>query len=44
MVEPGHTLSLVKQSDLLGLHRSGLYYTPAEVEDLVLMALMDKQY
>jgi putative transposase len=30
----------------LGLHRSGLYYTPAAVaeEDLVLMALMDKQY
>ena len=46
MVEPGHTLSLVKQSNLLGLHRSGLYYTPVAIdeEDLVLMALLDKQY
>lgn len=41
-----HPLSLVSQCNLLGLHRSGLYYQPVEVdsEDLVLMALLDKQY
>ncbi len=41
MVEHGHELSLVRQSALLGLHRSGLYYRAAEAadEDLVLMAL-----
>ncbi len=46
MVEPGHALSLVSQSALLGLHRSGLYYRPVAVdeEDLALMALLDKQY
>lgn len=46
MVEPGHTLSLVSQTVLLGLHRSGLYYHPVAVneEDLVLMHLLDKQY
>ncbi len=46
MVEPGHALSLVSQSALLGLHRSGLYYRPVTVdeEDLTLMALLDRQY
>jgi putative transposase len=46
MVEPGHSLSVVSQTTLLGLHRSGLYYSPAAVneEDLALMALLDKQY
>jgi putative transposase len=46
MVEPGHALSLVSQTVLLGLHRSGLYYSPVAVneEDLALMALLDKQY
>ncbi len=46
MVEHMHPLSLVSQCNLLGLHRSGLYYQPVEVgsEDLVLMALLDKQY
>ena len=46
MVEPGHASSLVSQTALLGLHRSGLYYCPVAVdkEDLVLMALLDKQY
>ena len=46
MVEPGHALSLVSQTALLGLHRSGLYYRRAAVdeEDLVLMSLLDKQY
>lgn len=46
MVEAGHPLSIVSQSALLGLHRSGLYYRPVAVdeEDLALMALLDKQY
>jgi putative transposase len=46
MVEPGHTLSMVSQTTLLGLHRSGLYYRPVErdEEDLALMTLLDKQY
>ena len=46
MVEPGHQLSLVSQTALLGLHRSGLYYHPVGVdkEALVLMALLDKPY
>jgi putative transposase len=46
MVEPGHALSLVGQTVLLGLHRSGWYYRPVAVseEDLALMALLDKQY
>lgn len=46
MVEHIHPLSMVSQCNLLGLHRSGLYYQPVAVsdEDLVLMALLDKQY
>jgi putative transposase len=46
MVKFGHELSLVKQSALLGLHRSGLYYQPVAVdeEELMLMSLLDKQY
>jgi len=46
MVEPSHPLSLVTQTALLGLHRSGLYYRPVAMdnEDLVLMTLLDKQY
>lgn len=46
MIEPNHTLSLVSQTALLGLHRSGLYYHPVAVdaEDLLLMSLLDKQY
>jgi putative transposase len=46
MVEPGQALSLVSQTTLLGLHRSGLYYRPVAVnaEDLTLMILLDKQY
>jgi putative transposase len=46
MIEDGHTLSVVSQAALLGLNRSGLYYRPVTVdkEDLVLMALLDKQY
>jgi putative transposase len=46
MVEYGGKLSLVSQCDLLNLQRSILYYEPVQVnqEDLVMMALMDKQY
>jgi len=46
MIEHQHPLSLISQRDLLGLHRSGLYYRPVAVtnEDLVLMGLLDKQY
>jgi len=46
MIEHQHSLSLVSQCDLLGLHRSGLYYQPVAVgsEDLALMSLLDKQY
>jgi len=48
MVEQMHPLSLVSQCNLLGLHRSGLYYQPVAVAnadlDLDLMVLLDKQY
>ena len=39
-------LSLVRQCELLGISRSGLYYRPApeSEEDLHLMRLMDEQY
>src|SRR5437764_1155062 len=40
------TLSLRRQCQLLGLHRSGLYYEPVEesTENLLLMRLLDRQY
>jgi len=47
MVEASHEqISLRRQSDLLGLHRSGLYYqAQAEsAENLQLMNLLDEQY
>ncbi len=46
MVEQDHIISLVSQCNLLGLHRSSLYYQPVAVasEDLALMGLLDKQY
>ena len=39
-------LSLTRQCQLLGLTRSSLYYQPAtdDTEDLVLMALIDRQF
>lgn len=39
-------LSIRRQCQLLGLHRSGLYYEPVEerAENLALMALLDRQY
>ena len=47
MIDREHPdLSLVRQSALLGLSRSSLYYHPKGVgeEDLKLMALIDEQY
>jgi putative transposase len=47
MVEPEHpTLSLRRQCDLVGLHRSTYYYAPAteSTENLLLMRLIDEQY
>lgn len=47
MVEPGHEqISLRRQCQLLGLHRSGLYYEPRAESDenLELMRLLDEQY
>lgn len=46
LVEQEHPLSLVRQCNLLDLHRSGLYYQPVAVasEDLAWMSLLDKQY
>jgi putative transposase len=47
MIDHDHPeLSLVRQSSLLGISRSSLYYqpVPASGEDLELMALMDRQY
>ena len=47
MIEPGHNhLSVEKQCNLLQIHRSGVYYTPAteSEENLHLMRLMDEQY
>lgn len=47
MIEPKHRkLSLVRQSRLLGVSRSALYYQPADPSayELELMALMDRQY
>jgi putative transposase len=46
-IEPKHRkLSLVRQSRLLGVSRSALYYQPAgpSAYELELMALMDRQY
>jgi putative transposase len=47
MVEPGHEqISLRRQCQLLGLHRSGLYYEPQteSPENLAVMRLLDEQY
>ena len=46
MVERGGRLSLRRQSELLGLSRSSLYYTPrgASAEDLGLMRRLDELY
>ena len=46
MIEQPNLLSLTRQCQLLGLSRAALYYRPVEesVEDLQLMALIDRQY
>lgn len=46
MVEPGGPLSLRRQSQLLRLNRSALYYEPVAVRtyELKLMGLIDRQY
>ena len=46
MVERGSRLSLRRQSELLGLSRSSLYYTPrgASAEELALMRRLDELY
>ncbi len=47
LVEPNHQrISLRRQCELLGLHRSGLYYEPQAESawNLELMRLLDEQY
>jgi putative transposase len=46
MIEPSITISINRQCELLQIHRSGLYYSPAteSKENLHLMRLMDEQY
>lgn len=46
MVEPDQQISLRRQCQLLGLHRSGLAYerAPESVANLALMRLLDEQY
>jgi putative transposase len=46
-IEPGHRgLSVRRQCELLGLHRSNLYYEPVpeSAENLALMRLIDEEY
>jgi putative transposase len=44
MIEPGHALPLSRQSRILGLSRSSLYYKPVLISDrdLMLMRLIDE--
>ena len=47
MIEPdNHQISIVKQCDLLGVSRSGYYYSPLpeNPENLNIMRMMDEQY
>ncbi|WP_125185161.1 transposase [Botryobacter ruber] len=46
MIEPFSTLSISRQSELVGISRSGYYYQPVpeSEENLKLMRLMDEQY
>ena len=46
MIAEHPELSIRRQCQLLGLHRSGLYYEPAgeSAENLLLMRLLDRQY
>lgn len=46
MIEKENQLSMNRQCQLLGIHRSGLYYHPCpeSEENLKLMRLLDEQY
>lgn len=46
LVEPTSKLSVRSQCDLLGIHRSGLYYAPVQEseENLTIMRLLDERY
>lgn len=46
MIAEPSELSMRRQCQLLGLHRSGLYYEPAgeSAENLLLTRLLDRQY
>ena len=46
MIEKSINISIIRQCELLSMHRSGLYYTPVpeSEENLHLMRLMDEQY
>jgi transposase-like protein len=46
LIDNKHSLSVVKQCELLGLHRSGLYYKPCceSDENLAILRLLDEQY
>jgi putative transposase len=46
MIEKTDSISVVRQCELLGLHRSGLYYRQRQESDenLAIMRLMDEQY
>jgi putative transposase len=39
-------ISITKQCELLNIHRSGFYYTPAteNLENIEIMKILDKQY
>ena len=46
MIERDSELSIRRQCELLGVHRSGLYYTPSpeSAENLAIMRRLDEQY
>lgn len=46
LIKKKHKLSVKRRCELLGVHRSGLYYKPKEVSglNLELMRVMDEQY
>ena len=46
LIDNEHTLSVRRQSELLTIHRSGLYYKPCgeKPENLEIMRIMDEHY
>lgn len=45
MIENNEKISIVRQCELMGIHRSGIYYQPkAKEDDLNLMRLIDEQF